>query len=47
MATNPALWEIEDKCRDCGTPVGGVDLGDVDGAAAMTWEDFDEILKGV
>ena len=34
------LSEIEVPCHECGEQVGLVDIGDVNGAAAMTWKDF-------
>ena len=34
------LYEIEANCHDCGEGVGLVDLGDINGVAAMGWRDF-------
>jgi len=35
------IYDIEGiDCDECGEGVGMVDLGDVDGAAAMGWRDF-------
>jgi hypothetical protein len=32
--------QIEGVCKGCGESVGLVDAGDIDGAAAMYWQDF-------